>query len=248
MFKKLWVRIVSVIVCVLIALSAAFLIYANIYYKADSRAKAALQSDNNVIVEEKSDYWVFEPKQGTGNLTEAGYIFYPGGKVQETSYAPLMHAVAEEGITCILLKMPFRLAVFDINAADSVMGSFPKVKEWYVGGHSLGGAMAAVYAGGHSSKLKGLILMAAYSTSDLSGTQLRMLSFYGSKDGVLNKDSFEKYKKNQPKDTTYYEIQGGNHGNYGDYGQQKGDGKASITPQEQQKAVAGQILKWIKQN
>ena len=47
----------------------------------------------------------------------AGFIFYPGGKVGYTAYAPLILALAEQDILCVLLEMPFNLAVLDSLAA-----------------------------------------------------------------------------------------------------------------------------------
>ena len=83
--------------------------------------------------------------------TKCGFIFYPGGKVEYTAYAPLM---------CVLLKMPLNLAVLDVNAADSVFDMFPEISSWYIGGHSLGGSMAASYALENTDKLEGLVLLA----------------------------------------------------------------------------------------
>ena len=89
-------------------------------------------------------------------------------------YAPLLHDLAEDGILCVLVKMPCNLAVLDMNAADSIPERFSEVTDWYIGGHSLGGAMAASYAAKHTDELDGLVLLAAYSTADLtdSGSNL----------------------------------------------------------------------------
>ncbi len=82
----------------------------------------------------------------------AGLIFYPGGKVEYTAYQPLMAACAERDILCVLVEMPFNLAVFDINAADGIQEQYPEVGHWYIGGHSLGGSMAASYLSKHTEK------------------------------------------------------------------------------------------------
>ncbi|MBQ3601265.1 MAG: alpha/beta hydrolase, partial [Lachnospiraceae bacterium] len=112
-------------------------------------------------------------------------MFYPGGKVEYTAYLPLMNSLAEEGILCVLLKMPFNLAVLDMNAADGIQEQFPEIENWYIGGHSLGGAMAASYLETHANDYQGLILLGSYSTADLSTTELEVLSIYGSEDTVL---------------------------------------------------------------
>ena len=122
----------------MLAVCIAFGIYVSDYYHADPAAEDALVSDDVVSVTEQNGNWVFAPESPT-----AGLIFYPGGKVENTAYAPLLHDLAEDGILCVLVKMPCNLAVLDMNAADSIPERFSEVTDWYIGGHSLGGAMAA---------------------------------------------------------------------------------------------------------
>lgn len=100
-----------------------------------------------------------------------------------------MESLAQKGILCVLVRMPFNLAVFDDNAADGIREMFPEITDWYIGGHSLGGSMAAAYLEKHPSDFKGLLLLAAYSTADLSNENIRTLSIYGSNDGVLNREN-----------------------------------------------------------
>ena len=104
-------------------------------------------------------------------------------------------------------------------------------------GHSLGGAMAANYAFNHENNLKGLVLLGAYSTQDLSETSLQVLSFYGTEDQVLNMGKYQNYFPNLPQNTIEFTIEGGNHAYYGNYGEQSGDGVATITAQAQQEQV-----------
>ena len=122
-----------------------------------------------------------------------------------------MEACAKEGILCVLLHMPGNLAVLDINAAKDIPEEYPDIENWYMAGHSLGGSMAASYISSHEEAFKGLILLAAYSTADLKETGLRVLSLYGSEDGVLKMDSYEKYRDNLPEDFTEIVIPGGCH-------------------------------------
>lgn len=218
---------ISLMVCLVIGLFGFN--YVNDYYHAASEALQALQSTSTVTVHElKDDTLIFEPEEIT-----AGFIFYPGGKVEYTAYAPLLHSLAEEGILCVLVEMPLNLAVLDVNAADGIQALYPDVKDWYIGGHSLGGSMAASYLEKHSDTYKGLILLGAYSTSDLSDTDLDVLSIYGSNDHVLNLEKYEAYQSNLPADFTEYIINGGSHAYFGTYGLQEGDGTATITNTEQ---------------
>ena len=133
--------------------------------------------------------------------------------MQYTAYAPLMHELARNNFVCILVHMPGNLAVLDQNAADGIIEKYkeiyPSIQEWYIGGHSLGGAMAAEYVSKHVDEFDGLYLFAAYSTADLSDSDLRVFSVYGSEDGVLDMDKYRKYRSNLPEDTYEYVIDGG---------------------------------------
>ena len=171
---------------------------------------------------------VFQPE-----APQAGLIFYPGGKVEAEAYAPLLEACAERGILCVLLRMPGNLAVLDRNAADGVAADYPEVTDWYIGGHSLGGAMAAGYAAKHTEALAGLVLLGAYSTADLTDSGLRVLSIYGSEDGVLNREKYDSNHANLPADAAELVIQGGCHAGFGSYGPQDGDGTPTISGEEQ---------------
>ena len=141
--------------------------------------------------------------------------------------------VASEGVLCVLVEMPFRLAVLDVNAADGIRELYPQVDRWYLGGHSLGGSMTAAYAEKHPDAFAGLILLGAYSTANLTETGLDVLSIYGSEDRVLNRESYEENRRNLPEDYREVVIAGGCHAFFGVYGPQDGDGTPSITNEEQ---------------
>lgn len=144
-----------------------------------------------------------------------------------------MHKLAENNVLCIIVEMPFNLAVFNINGADGIQEDFPQIKHWYIGGHSLGGSMAAVYASGHADMLDGLVLLAAYSTRDISSTKLNVISIYGTSDTILNAKNYKENLVNLPSDTKQFFIFGGCHSFFGSYGTQQGDGIPTITPEEQ---------------
>lgn len=156
-----------------------------------------------------------------------------------------VYDLAEDGILCVLVKMPCNLAVLDRNAADSIPERFSEVTDWYIGGHSLGGAMAASYAAKHTDELDGLVLLAAYSTADLTDSGLRVYAAYGSEDGVLNCEKYEADRINLPQDTTETVIDGGCHAGFGSYGAQKGDGAPVISAEEQQQQTADALAAWM---
>ena len=162
-----------------------------------------------------------------------GLIFYPGGKVEYTAYEPLMRKLASKGILCILVKMPFNLAVFDVNAADGIQTKFSYIENWYIGGHSLGGAMAASYLSNNSLNFDGLILLGSYTTSDLSQTNINIISIYGSEDKILNCKKYNESKSNLSTNFFEYVIDGGCHSYFGVYGMQDGDGTPTISNEQQ---------------
>lgn len=230
--KKIIIRILIILAAVLLTLAGTFLIYVLQYYKADATAQD-IYSTHSESIEVGKDYTVFYPEPDKNK--NKGLIFYPGGKVEETAYAPILNRLSGEGITCVLIKMPFHLAVFDVNAADGIMEQFPEITSWYMGGHSLGGAMASSYAVKHSEEVAGLILLAAYPVNK---SDIPAVIIYGSEDKVLNRDKLKGL-------TGLVEIQGGNHAQFGNYGFQKGDGIASISSEEQQIETVQAIVDFL---
>ena len=226
--KSKCTKILIVVIVALLLIFAGCGIYVNDYYRADETALAALVSDKTVSVQENENNIAFVPEDPT-----AGFIFYPGGKVEYTAYAPLLHNLAENGILCVLVEMPFNLAVLDMDAADGISEQYPQVDRWYIGGHSLGGSMAASYVSERIENYEGLVLLASYSTEDLSETPLDVISIYGSEDKVLNLEKYNEYHTNLPESLIETVIDGGCHACFGSYGPQDGDGIPSITAQEQ---------------
>ena len=215
--------------CVVLLLVLVCLVYVNDYYRADEGAVQAFAPAEPVTQQVLEDgTLVYVPE-----TPKAGFLFYPGGKVEHTAYVPLMEACAAEGFLCVLVEMPFRLAVLAINAADGIREQFPDIDRWYIGGHSLGGSMAASYLGKHAEEYEGLILLGSYSTEDLSGTDVEVLSVYGSEDRVLNREKYEECIVNLPGDYSEVVIEGGCHAWFGMYGAQSGDGVPAISNEEQ---------------
>ncbi len=237
--KKIIIGASTLLVLVAIFITCA--VYLSDYYRADMIAiQSFLPQDTQW--EEKSDgIIVFETEEST-----KGFIFYPGGKVEYTAYIPLMHTLSEQGILCVLIEMPFNLAVLDINAADGIQEQYPQIEDWYIGGHSLGGSMAASYLSDNLTDFEGLILLGSYSTTDFSNSNLNVLSIYGSEDKVMNQEKYDKNKSNLPNNFTEIIIEGGCHAYFGMYGAQDGDGTPSISNEEQINITANAIIKLVK--
>lgn len=236
--KKL--LIICSVIAAVIAIASGVTTYLLDYYPVDSEAAAAASPGYCTVIEYGDSLKAYEP------IGEAKYglIFYPGAKIEYTAYEPLMEWLANDGVLCLLVKMPFNLAIFDKNAAFGMNNIYPEVEHWYIGGHSLGGTMAADFAA-ENSGIEGVVLLAAFPSKDLSGTDMRVLSIYGSNDGVLDMKSYEKAKSKLPSDFTEQVIEGGNHAGFAFYGEQRGDGTASITAAEQTYKAAAAISDFI---
>lgn len=231
-------KVILVITFILLAICVATGIYVSDYYQVNDDVYSYI--NNEVEYKNDKNTITLIPKE-----IEAGLILYPGAKVESEAYIPIVEKLAENGVLGIIVKMPAHMAFMDINAADSIMANWPEVNDWYISGHSLGGVVASSYAKNNADKLKGIILLASYSTKDLSQSGLTTLSIYGSNDLVLNLNNYKSSCANLPDDTRYIIIEGGNHAQFGLYGQQKGDGIATISTDDQFSMTSDEIMKMI---
>ncbi len=226
MKKRLKIALITIISLVLL-FTGVFLIYVSDYYRADDVALAVMQNETTMQV--KDNLIILSPT----TPGDTALIFYPGAKVEYRAYLSILEKIKEScGITCILVKMPFNMAIFDGNAANEIIDQFTDIKNWYIGGHSMGGAMASSYASKNQDKVKGLVLLGAYIYGNYPTE--KSLTIYG----TFNTSVAEKI--------SYIEnivaIEGGNHAQFGNYGKQKGDPDAMISNEEQQD-IAVQAIK-----
>jgi hypothetical protein len=230
MNKRLKIAIITILSLVII-LVGGFLIYASDYYRADDEAIAILEKEE--VVQTEDNLVVLTPN----TPTDTALIFYPGAKVEYIAYLPILEKIKDNsGITCIVVKMPFNMAIFDADAADNIIAQFPEYDNWYIAGHSMGGAMASDYASKNQDKVQGLILLGAYIYGDYPVENA--LTIYGS----FNTSVADKidYTEN------IIVIEGGNHAQFGNYGKQKGDLDATITSDAQQDLAVEAIKTFLK--
>lgn len=234
--KPIWFKILkrTLIAFGILALIlfVAFYIYTLNYYRADKSVNQVIQQLGSKV-EKKDNQTIFYPDKA--NDKHIAFVFYPGGKVEAKAYAPLLAKLSDQGITSILVKMPFNLAVFHVNAGNKIYGDLKDIKEWYIGGHSLGGVMASSCADKNPDHWKGLILLASYPAN--KKTSVKHIAIYGSNDKVLDQSKLSGLNT--------VKIEGGIHGYFGNYGKQKGDGTASITRDEQQSQTVDAILDFM---
>ena len=225
------------IVIILAACIIGFFVYVGDYYRSSESISDTETKFSELTYSQEDNILTISPKTHSSKVRR-GVIFYPGAKVEYTSYATLMSLLAKEGVTCFIVKMPFNFAIFEVDAASDIIEKNQNIEEWYMAGHSLGGAMAASYAYDHVSGIEGLILLAAYGTDDFSGKDLDIISIYGSNDYVIDKDKImSEFDVNV--------IQSGNHAGFGTYGPQDGDGQLGISPEKQRELTVGFIREFI---
>ncbi len=236
--KKIMIGLATILVVAVIG----FVVWANITYKPQNLAEEALVSDRNVEVS-VNKFISFSP---IGKTPTKGFIFYPGAKIEPEAYAPLCKAIAEQGYQVVIVPMTLNLATLSINKGDQVIDKYQSIDTWVVGGHSLGGTMAAKFAS-NNNEVDGVVLLASYPMGDeLKDLGKDVLSVWGSKDGILNYKDLISAKDNLPSDTTYVEIEGANHSQFGDYGLQKGDNDAIVSQDKQLSVTTKSILKFLK--
>lgn len=180
--------------------------------------------------------------------TDTGIILYPGALIDNRAYSPICEQLAEKGFFTVICKADLNISLLDIDDADMVIADNPDIKHWYIGGHSMGGVASAFYAEKNCDRLDGIILLASFSTADLTESGLSVMILNASDDGILDHGKYEKNKTNLPAGYTEIMIDGGCHAYFGDYGEQRGDGKPSITNEIQQENAVSDIKAFITEN
>ena len=228
--KKRLIAVGSVLL-LLVILAGAFFWYVSDYYRAEDVALDVMAQNSGITVQD--NLTILSPTYPT----DTALIFYPGAKVEAEAYLPLLDQIRQTGVACILVHMPFHMAIFDADAAQKVIAQFPEYQHWYIAGHSMGGAMASKFAAGHPDQVDGLILLGAYIYGDYPDEDT--LTIYGSLNQSVE-DNID-YTEN------IVEIEGGNHAQFGNYGPQKGDLPAAISAEEQQKQTVEAIEAFLSQ-
>lgn len=224
-----------------------------------------LPAVEGVVVTEERDYILIEPEAGIPGNT--GLLFYPGGLVDPHAYINQMAGFAKSGYghAVVIVKEPGNLAVLNPGKGMQVLREISSVENWVIAGHSLGGAMACTVVAKEQNTFMGLILLAAYpaENTNISALFLPVLSIYGSLDGIVSPGDIDKAAPRLPPGipiadadsmlmypgaTYYHSIEGGIHSFFGDYGDQKGDGKATITRAQQQEETILFIERFFEVN
>lgn len=221
----------ALLVLALFIVGVAFVVWANDSSAATDAALTAMNSDEQVSFSAENGWMVFYPADDA--QPDAGFIFYPGGKVDFRAYAPALKLIAAQGYFVVVSPAPLNLAFFDVNAAARIRAAYPEIANWFVGGHSLGGVAASSYAA-HHPEVRGVVLWASYPADDsLKKNGTNVISIYGTRDGLAGVGTIDESRSLLPADAEFVAIEGGNHAQFGSYGPQDGDNEATISPEEQ---------------
>ncbi len=190
---------------------------------AEAEPLADLRANPAVEVTDTPGAIILEP---AGAEPSVGLVFIPGAKVDPWAYAATFgDVVAEGGVGVVITKPWLNLAFLDARPLSAFTDALPDVGTWIVGGHSLGGVRACQLA----EDADALALFASYCATDLSDSDLPVISIAGSEDGLSTPDRIAQARPLLPADARMEVIEGPNHASFGEYGAQPGDGVATIS-------------------
>jgi hypothetical protein len=200
----------------------------------------ALESDEIVLVTHQP-WLTFTPRR---SASTSGFVFYPGGRVDPRAYATLMREIAANGYLVVVPEMPINMAAFNPGVASEIMAHYPRIDHWVIGGHSVGGAMAARYTANHGDAIDGLVIWASYppNSADLSSLDIPVVSIYGSREERVNDASVGARQHLLPPDARYVRIEGGDHHQFGSYRIEPDDHRATISRDAQQERIIAETL------
>ncbi|AQU78187.1 MULTISPECIES: alpha/beta hydrolase [Planococcus] len=239
---KKWLLRSAVAVFVLLVIAVAgFVVYAQFDY---GPSEILTEKVDLSALESDAEGLIFQPATPNGK----GVILYQGAKVEKEAYAYLGQSLSEQGFVVSIPQLPLNFGILGSGTAHDIIEEHSEVEEWFLGGHSLGGVAASFYAEDSSAKLSGLYFLGAYPAGDFSDSRLPMLSIYAERDGLSTVTDIEESRKLFSDDSVFVEIKGGNHAQFGLYGEQKGDNAAEIPAIEQQDQVVKALTEWINKN
>lgn len=241
MKKIMKIFLISILAIIMIVF-LSFLIWSQQTYKPSEKLYELV---NKKSIKYEKDWIIFNEKDSDS----VGIILYPGAKVEPEAYSYYARQLSKKGYLVAIPNMKFNFAFFDTNKAQKIIDTHPPVQKWIIGGHSLGGVVASKFAYNNPELIDGVFLLGSYpdEKTDFSTQTLPILSIYGEKDGLSTVKKIENKEYLLSKSTNLHEIKGGNHGQFGIYGYQKGDTKTSIPVKKQQDEMINITLKWIKE-
>lgn len=241
MRRRRWPRVVGALVALVVLVVLGGVAWWVLSYPdTETIPLAEVRADPTVQVVDEGGVVTLHPADGPG---DEAVVFYPGGAVAPEAYlATWAPVVRETGISVHIPRMPLRLAVLRPGRAAAVVEANPEVDRWWLGGHSLGGAMAASHVGGSDpGTYEGLVLWAAYATEGAAladRDDLVVVSISGSEDGLSTPADIQEGAALLPPSARFVELEGVSHAQFGTYGPQSGDGTPTVSAREARAAIA----------
>lgn len=174
------------------------------------------------------------------------FIFYPGGLVRPQAYEWLGVALAPYGVRTIIPSFSFDLAVTASGRAEKLL-ALADGKRVVIGGHSLGGAMAARFVLSRPDAASGLVLMGAFSAEgdDLSALPLEVLVLAAENDELATLPEVRSGMARLPDTTGLTVIKGSVHSFFGRYGPQRGDGQPTVDRAAAERQIVAALRRFL---
>jgi hypothetical protein len=212
-------------------------------YQSRNLPETTFTEDDKVTVVKSDEKITFAPNN---SIYQHEIIFFQGGLTDPKAYAPLCRKIAENGFTCHLIKMNWRMPLWDYKKIEFIFDL--KNGNYIIGGHSQGAKMAAQFVFENPNLMKGLFLLGTSHPRDfdLSNRILPTIKLYGEFDGLASVSEVMENKDKLPKNVSLIAIKGGNHSQFGYLGKLLTDDKAEIDVEEQQRLTLEALVDFFK--
>lgn len=234
--RRLWLSLIGALVVVGLTVVAIWIRP----FGATESGLEAMQGSDAVSVSQTGSRILMEPD---GDPV-GGLVFYPGARVDARAYANILTPVVEAGWEVVIVKPPFGIAFFSTSFAERWIEERPSLDTWAVGGHSLGGVVAAS-AADRDRGVDALVLYASFPASDISRADVDVVSIYGLDDGIAAPEDIEASRSDLPASAELVPLDGVVHSDFGDYGIQPGDGRPTLTKPDAQELIADATLELL---
>jgi pimeloyl-ACP methyl ester carboxylesterase len=251
--RLLWRYARRIWITVGLSATVVFVVWSLIAYRASDDARLALQPDTVVAVQHSGSIWSFIPK--TAPPVNPALIFFPGALVDPVAYAPLVRAAANAGFPSYIVELPRRGAFGGADdplleqRLDQLLAKSDTPRRWVSAGHSRGAVVAAEFAAVPRAGFSGMVLIGTTHPRDVDLSKLvtPITKIVGTRDGIAKPADVEVNRAKLPAATQWVWVEGGNHSQFGWYGFQPGDRRASIPAEAQRATMIRTVLDVLTQ-
>lgn len=230
-FRNIWFTLVTI-----------FMIWQWTTYQAKRLPDQVFESSDTIQVKEDSDKISFI---SLADKLETEVIFFQGGLVDPDAYAPLCRNVAENGFSCHIVKMKWRMPLWGYERTIELFDL--NTEKYVLAGHSQGAKMAAQFVHENPGLLKGLVLIGTTHPRDvnMSRQSIPTLKLYAERDGLASVPEVLNNQHLLPMGSSLILIEGGNHSQFGFMGHLLMDSKAEISAEVQHELMLKHIIPFL---